>query len=292
MYVAAPSKMRDDAKVGCIIAVLGGSVQGYILCAINGAVEPLGEHFALSTTQRDLVVSIVILGALVGSMAGGTVCDVGGRRMGLVLAAACFTVGSLVMGLAYATRGSNPGLADFVRDHSPHAAALQCTQTGLLLTRARLALDRPSFAVLLLGRVLAGVGIGFVGVAGPIYLVEMSPAAHRGTLVTANEIFVCVGCLVALVLNLICSAAADGWRWMLGASALPGLVMLWGSCHVPETDVWLAQQAAPSQLPPISQLLAPPSAATLGLGSLRASSKYLPRAPSPESKPNAQSLKP
>ena len=77
-------------------------------------------------------------------MAGGTVCDVGGRRMGLVLAAACFTAGSLIMGLA------------------------------------------PSFGVLLLGRVLAGVGIGFVGVAGPIYLVEMSPAAHRGTLVTAN----------------------------------------------------------------------------------------------------------
>ena len=64
-----------------------------------------------------------------------------------------------------------------------------------------IALDRPTFAVLLLGRVLAGVGIGFVGVAGPIYLVEMSPAAHRGTLVTANEIFVCVGCLVALACN-------------------------------------------------------------------------------------------
>ena len=65
-------------------------------------------HFELSTTQRDLVVSIVILGALVGSLAGGAVCDVGGRRMGLVLAAACFTAGSLIMGLAYATQGSNP----------------------------------------------------------------------------------------------------------------------------------------------------------------------------------------
>ena len=69
-------------------------------------------HTALSTTQRDLVVSIVILGALVGSMAGGTVCDVGGRRMGLVLAAACFTAGSLIMGLAYATQASNPRLAE------------------------------------------------------------------------------------------------------------------------------------------------------------------------------------
>ena len=198
--------MPDDAKFGCVIAVLGGSVQGYILCAINGAAEPLSVHFALSTTQRDLVVSIVILGALVGSVAGGTVCDVGGRRMGLVLAAACFTVGSVVMGLA------------------------------------------PSFAVLLLGRVLSGVGIGFVGVAGPIYLVEMAPAAHRGTLVTANEIFLCVGCLVALVANLACSAAAHGWRWMLGASALPSLLMLCGASCVPETPVWLAQQLALSEL--------------------------------------------
>ena len=101
--------MPDDAKFGCVIAVLGGSVQGYILCAINGAAEPLSVHFALSTTQRDLVVSIVILGALVGSVTGGTVCDVAGRRMGLVLAAACFTAGSFVM---YAAQGSNPSLAD------------------------------------------------------------------------------------------------------------------------------------------------------------------------------------
>ena len=39
------------------------------------------------------------------------------------------------------TQGSNPGRADLACDHSPHAAAHQCTQTGLLLTRARLALD-------------------------------------------------------------------------------------------------------------------------------------------------------
>jgi hypothetical protein len=40
----------------------------------------------------------------------------------------------------YATRGSNPGLADFARDHSPHATALHA---GLLLTRVSPALDRP-----------------------------------------------------------------------------------------------------------------------------------------------------
>ena len=40
------------------------------------------------------------------------------------------------------TEGSNPGLADFARDHSPHATALQGIHTDRLLTRVRLALDR------------------------------------------------------------------------------------------------------------------------------------------------------
>ena len=39
------------------------------------------------------------------------------------------------------TQGSNPGRADLGLGHIPHAAAHQCTQTGLLLTRARLVLD-------------------------------------------------------------------------------------------------------------------------------------------------------
>ena len=163
--------MPTDAKLGCFFAVLGGGVQGYILCAINGAIEPLSDHFVLSTAQRDLVVSMVTIGALAGSMAGGTVSDVGGRRMALALAACCFVAGSVVMALA------------------------------------------PALFVLLVGRLIAGVGIGIIGVAGPIYLVEMSPAAYRGTIVTANEILVCVGCLVALAINLACSEVEGGWRW-------------------------------------------------------------------------------
>ena len=41
-----------------------------------------------------------------------------------------------------ATQGSNPELADFACDHSPHAIAVQCIYAGLLLTRFTLALDR------------------------------------------------------------------------------------------------------------------------------------------------------
>ena len=49
---------------------------------------------------------------------------------------------STASGRAYATHGSNPEPSDFVCDRSSHAAALQCVQMGLLLTRLSLGLDR------------------------------------------------------------------------------------------------------------------------------------------------------
>ena len=49
---------------------------------------------------------------------------------------------STASGRAYATHGSNPEPSDFVCDRSSHAAALQCVQMGLLLTRLSLALHR------------------------------------------------------------------------------------------------------------------------------------------------------
>lgn len=56
----------------------------------------------------------------------------------------------------------------------------------------------PTFPVLLAGRLVAGIGTGISGVLNPIYLSEVAPPALRGTLVTANEILLTVGCLAAL----------------------------------------------------------------------------------------------
>ena len=198
--------MAPSAQYGCAVACLGGAIQGYILCVVNGAVAPLAERFTLNTAQRGLVVSMVVLGALGGSMCGGTLCDACGRRSGIFAAAALFAVGSLLQAFA------------------------------------------PAIVSVMLGRLVAGMGIGVIGVAGPIYLCEMAPTEFRGTLVTANEILVCLGCLAGLVANLALIGVAHDWRWMLGASAVPALGMTLLSCYMPETTVWLAQQSALLQL--------------------------------------------
>ena len=50
-----------------------------------------------------------------------------------------------------------------------------------------------TFAVLMFGRVFVGLGVGFGLAIDPIYISEISPASHRGRLVTWSEIATNVG---------------------------------------------------------------------------------------------------
>jgi sugar porter (SP) family MFS transporter len=58
------------------------------------------RSFALSTIAEELVVSIVLIGAMTGAIVGGAVADRIGRRATLVWAAGIFIVGSLLAPLA------------------------------------------------------------------------------------------------------------------------------------------------------------------------------------------------
>ncbi|KAK4386076.1 putative polyol transporter 4, partial [Sesamum angolense] len=46
----------------------------------------------------------------------------------------------------------------------------------------------PSFEVLMIGRILAGVGIGFGVMIAPVYIAEISPTVSRGSLTSFPEI--------------------------------------------------------------------------------------------------------
>src|ERR1700728_4438962 len=56
--------------------------------------------FALSTLMEEWVVSIVLIGAMIGALVGGTVADHIGRRATLVWAGGIFIVGSLLAPLS------------------------------------------------------------------------------------------------------------------------------------------------------------------------------------------------
>lgn len=46
----------------------------------------------------------------------------------------------------------------------------------------------PSFEILMVGRILAGVGIGFGVMIAPVYIAEISPTIARGSLTSFPEI--------------------------------------------------------------------------------------------------------
>jgi len=94
-----------------LIAIYGfvtisGFLLGYDLCVISSALSYIADDFGLPEqghslwSTRSLIVSTVSLGALLGSLVGGIVCDCFGRRRGLALSAALFTAGGLSIALA------------------------------------------------------------------------------------------------------------------------------------------------------------------------------------------------
>ncbi len=94
-------------------------------------------------------------------------------------------------------------------------------------------------SVLVIGRVLVGIGIGVASMLTPLYLAETSPPAQRGALVSLNQLMITVGILVSYLVGYLL-AQGEGWRWMLGLGALPGLVLFVGMLPLPESPRWLA----------------------------------------------------
>ena len=93
--------------------------------------------------------------------------------------------------------------------------------------------------VLIAGRLLVGVGIGVASMLTPLYLAETAPPARRGALVSLNQLMITMGILVSYLVGYVLSYG-EGWRWMLGLGALPGLVLFGGMLTLPESPRWLA----------------------------------------------------
>jgi sugar porter (SP) family MFS transporter len=100
VVVAHPTVNRGFILRISSIAALGGVLYGYDMGIIAAAAIFVKRSFALSTLMEELVVSIVLIGAMVGALGGGMVADRIGRRATLVWAAGIFIVGSLLAPLA------------------------------------------------------------------------------------------------------------------------------------------------------------------------------------------------
>ncbi|EAZ32427.1 hypothetical protein OsJ_16637 [Oryza sativa Japonica Group] len=102
----------------------------------------------------------------------------------------------------------------------------------------------PSFAVLMMGRLLAGIGIGIGIMVAPVYISEITPATLRGSYASFPEIFISLGILLGYVSNLAFSGLPDhiNWRVMLAAGIVPSISVAFVLLVIPESPRWLVMQ--------------------------------------------------
>lgn len=93
--------------------------------------------------------------------------------------------------------------------------------------------------MLILGRVVAGVGVGITSAAGPAFISEVAPFKIRGMLVGIYQNNVCFAIVFAALLNYFVHDLTIGWRISLGLQVALGCLVFLGLLFVCETPRFL-----------------------------------------------------
>ncbi|XP_043695468.1 plastidic glucose transporter 4 [Telopea speciosissima] len=189
------------------VACLGAILFGYHLGVVNGALEYLAKDLGIAENT-------VLKGWVVSSTLAGA------------------TIGSF-------TGGS---LADkFGRTRTFQLDAIPLAVGAFLCATAQ------SVQTMIVGRLLAGIGIGISSAIVPLYISEISPTEIRGALGSVNQLFICIGILAALVAGLPLAGNPLWWRTMFGIAIVPSVLLALGAGFSPESPRWLFQQGKSSQ---------------------------------------------
>lgn len=99
----------------------------------------------------------------------------------------------------------------------------------------------PSPSILIIGRIIVGLGIGLSSGAVPVYISEVSPPDTRGWTVSIFQLAITLGILLAYVVDYV-FASIQGWRWMLGLAVVPAAIFASGMFFLPESPRWLVKR--------------------------------------------------
>ncbi|WP_121744216.1 sugar porter family MFS transporter [Natronorubrum halophilum] len=194
------------------LAALNGLLFGFDTGVISGAMLYIRETFELATIlgysmNPSYVEGIIVSGAMIGAIVGAAL---GGRLADRLGRRRLILVGAVVF-----FGGS------------------------LIMAIA------PTVEVLILGRIIDGIGVGFASVVGPLYISEISPPKIRGSLVSLNQLTITSGILIAYLVNYAFSSGGE-WRWMLGLGMVPAAVLFAGMLFMPESPRWLYERGRES----------------------------------------------
>ena len=205
---APSSSVRMGLALIALVASLGGLLFGYDTGVINGTQFYFSKHFDLDAAMKGWVVGSALLGCLLGAATSGFISNAIGRRASLILSALLFTLSAW---------GS--GLPSFLPQ---------------------------SVSLLVLFRIVGGIGIGIASMNAPTYIAELSPAKIRGKMVTFYQMAIVVGFFIVFLATYTIAEGRDetynvheGWRWMFWSELIPCLLFFGLLFFVPKSPRWL-----------------------------------------------------
>lgn len=80
-------------------------------------------------------------------------------------------------------------------------------------------------AMLIVGRIIIGIGAGVCTVVVPVYLNEISPPKLRGSIGVLAQLSFAIGMLISMIVGLFLSFV-PGWRWLVGLGIAISLLQL------------------------------------------------------------------
>lgn len=199
-----------------IVSALGGLLFGYDTGVINGSQYYFSQYFDLDAGMKGWVVGSALIGCFVGAIAAGALSNAIGRKYSLIISALLFSLSAW---------GS--GLPDFLPQ---------------------------SVSLLVVFRLIGGLGIGIASMNAPTYIAEISPARIRGVLVSYYQLAIVIGFFVVFLATYFIGSSAtveeniqSGWRWMLWSELIPALLFLVLLFFVPKSPRWLAMKGERSK---------------------------------------------
>lgn len=194
-----------------IVAAMGGLLFGYDTGVINGSQYYLSQYFDLNAVEKGWVVGSALLGCLMGALAAGKLSNAIGRKYSLILSALLFTLSAW-----------GCGLPSFFPE---------------------------SVSLLVMFRIIGGLGIGIASMNAPMYIAEIAPAEKRGAMVTYYQLAIVVGFFVVFVATYLIGDSfsvseniENGWRLMFWSELIPCFLFLFGLLFIPKSPRWLAMK--------------------------------------------------
>jgi len=121
--------------------------------------------------------------------------------------------------------------------------------------------------VIVLFRIVGGIGVGVASVIAPAYIAETSPARIRGRLGSLQQLAIVSGIFISLAIDYVLAHLAGGagkdlwlglqaWRWMFLMMAIPAVIYGLLTFTIPESPRYLvARQRIPEARKVLTMLL-------------------------------------